>query len=71
MGGPFLNYKLSKLYIEQDRDVPQRAEFFQLLQTEKADVILDPNGLFAKILEDYPELKKQYTSPKAGVYLLK
>lgn len=71
MGGPFLNYKLSKLYIEQDRDLPQRAELFQLLQTEKADVILDPNGLFAKILEDYPELKKQYTSPKTGVYLLK
>lgn len=71
MGGPFLNYKLSKLYLEQERDLPQRAELYRLLQSGKSNVILDENGLFAKLLEDYPEMKKQYTSPKPGVYLLK
>jgi hypothetical protein len=71
MGGPFLNYKLSKLYLEQERDLPQRAELYRLLQSEKSNVILDQNGLFAKLLEDYPEMKKQYTNPKPGVYLLK
>lgn len=71
MGGPFLNYKLSKLYIMQERDLPERAKLFQLLQQEPADVVLDPDGLWAKILQDYPELKKQYTNPKSGVYLLK
>jgi hypothetical protein len=71
MSGPFLNYKLSKLYLERQRDLPQRAELFQLLQLEKADVVLDQDGVFGKLLQDYPELSKQYDTPEPGVFLLK
>ncbi len=71
MSGPFLNYKLSKLYLERERDLPQRAKLFQLLQLEKADVVLDQDGVFNKLLQDYPELSKQYDTPELGVFLLK
>ncbi len=71
MGGPFLNFKLSKLYLERERDLPERAKLFQLLQTQKADVILDQEGVFDKLLQEYPELAKQYESPELGVFLLK
>lgn len=71
MGGPFLNYKLSKLFLENDRDLPQKTELFLLLQRAPAEVVLDPNGLFEKIMKAYPALESQYSNPKSGVYLLK
>ncbi len=71
MGGPFLNFKLSKLYLERERDLPARARLFQLLQIQKADIVLDQEGIFNTLLQDYPELTKQYESPEKGVYLLK
>lgn len=71
MNGPFLNYKLSKLYLERKRDLPERAKLFQLLQSEKANVVLDQDGVFNKLLQDYPELSRQYDTPEPGVFLLK
>jgi len=71
MGGPFLNFKLSKLYLERERDLPERAKLFQLLQTQKADVVLDQEGVFSRLLQEYPELAKQYESPETEVFLLK
>ena len=71
MSGPFLNYKLSKLYLERKRELPERAKLFQLLQMEKADVVLDQDGVFGKLLQDYPELSKEYDRPELGVFLLK
>lgn len=71
MGGPFLNYKLSKLFIEKNRDLTQKTELFLLLQREPADVVLDPHGLFTKLIEELPALERQYINPKKGVYLLK
>lgn len=71
MGGPFLNFKLTKLYLERERDLPERAKLFQLLQTQKADVVLDQEGVFRKLLLEYPELTNQYESPEEGVFLLK
>lgn len=71
MGGPFLNFKLSKLYLEREKDLPERAKLFQLLQTQKADVVLDQEGVFSRLLQEYPELAKQYESPETGVFLLK
>jgi hypothetical protein len=71
MGGPFLNFKLTKLYLERERDLPERAKLFQLLQIQKAQVVLDQEGVFVNLLLEYPELSKQYNSPEKGVFLLK
>jgi hypothetical protein len=71
MGGPFLNFKLSKTYLNRERGLPERAKLFQLLQSQKAEVVLDQEGVFKKILQEYPELSKQYVSPQNGVFVLK
>ncbi|MDF2156275.1 hypothetical protein [Algoriphagus sp. CAU 1675] len=71
LDGPFLNFNLSKLYLSQERDLPQRARLFRMIEKQKPKLILDQEGVFAKILEDYPELSRQYQMTSPGVYSLK
>lgn len=71
LGGPFLNFHLSKLYLEQERNLPQRARLFQMIQSQKPKIILDQEGVFTKILVDYPELNRLYSQKANGVYELK
>lgn len=71
LGGPFLNYQLSRLYLDQDRDLSEKARLYQMFQNQKPEVILDQEGLFQAILRDFPELSRHYSNPKNGVYLLK
>jgi len=71
LGGPFLNYRLSKLYLEQDRDLRQKARLFQMLQKQKPSIVLDPNGDFEKLLKKFPALEDQYSRTSTGVFTLK
>lgn len=71
LGGPFLNYQLSKLYLDQDRDLREKARLFQMLQKQKPSVILDPNGDFQNLLNLFPALEEQYSKTSAGVFTLK
>lgn len=71
LGGPFLNYSLSKLYLANDRDLGEKARLFQLLETQKATMILDPHGIFGAILKEFPALDVQYQEEKPGVFVLK
>lgn len=69
--GPFLNFHLSKLFLEMDRSLPQRAKLFQLIQSQRPSLILDQEGVFEKLLKDYPELAREYRLESNGIYRLK
>ncbi|TFV95544.1 hypothetical protein E4S40_04815 [Algoriphagus kandeliae] len=68
LGGPFLNYHLSKVYLDQDKDLTQRAHLFELIHSQQPQLVLDPNGDFGKLLEQYPELKRNYRRISTGVF---
>ncbi|SDD20651.1 hypothetical protein SAMN04488104_10191 [Algoriphagus faecimaris] len=68
--GPFLNFHLSKLYLEQGRNLAQRAQLFTMIHSQRPPVILDTEGVFEKILKDYPELQREYSQAEKGVYRL-
>ncbi|MEP0713244.1 MAG: hypothetical protein ABJC55_15110, partial [Algoriphagus sp.] len=71
LGGPFLNYRLSKLYLGQERDLREKARLFQMLQKQKPTLVLDPNGDFEKLMRQFPALEVQYRKTAAGSYSLK
>lgn len=71
LGGPFLNYRLSKLYLNQDRDLREKARLFQMLQKQKPSIVLDSHGDFEKLLKQFPALENQYSKTSSGVYSLK
>lgn len=68
LGGPFLNYSLAQSYFEQEKSLSQRARFFRLIHSQKPQLILDPNGDFARLLDYYPELRRNYTLREPGVF---
>jgi len=70
LGGPFLNYSLSRLYLQNDKDLGEKAKLFQLLENQKATMILDPHGIFGVILKKFPALEIQYIETKPGEYTL-
>ncbi|WP_217647277.1 hypothetical protein [Algoriphagus aquimarinus] len=71
LGGPFLNYRLSKLYLDQDRGLREKARLFQMLQKQKPSLVLDPNGDFEKLLRQFPALDAQYSKTSDGIFTLK
>ncbi len=71
LGGPFLNYRLSKLYLEQDRDLREKARLFQMLQKQKPTTVVDPNGEFEKLFRQFPALESQYSKTSPGIFILK
>lgn len=71
LGGPFLNYRLSKLYLDQDRDLREKARLFQILQKQLPTTVLDPNGDFEKLLKQFPALETQYSKTNPGIFTLK
>ncbi|MBN3584713.1 hypothetical protein JYB64_20145 [Algoriphagus aestuarii] len=71
LGGPFLNYALSKVYLNQDRDLPEKARLYQMLQNQEPQLIIDQEGQFEAILNDFPELSRHYAVARKGVFVLK
>lgn len=70
LGGPFLNYQLSKVYLDQERDLPEKARLYQMLQTQQPEIIIDQEGQFQSILNDFPELSRHYKLEKKGIFIL-
>ncbi|MCS5491139.1 hypothetical protein [Algoriphagus limi] len=68
LGGPFLNYHLSKVYLDQEKDLSQRAHLFELIHSQQPQIVLDPNGDFSRLLDQYPELKRNYRRSSMGVF---
>lgn len=71
LDGPFLNYEMTRLFLEKEKNYGQKARLFVLLETQKSKKILDPNGEFERVLEQFPVLSDDYRKTKPGVFELK
>lgn len=71
LGGPFLNFNLTKAFLESEKTLEQKAKIFQNLNTQKPQVVIDPYGIFKNLLDELPALKNLYTESQPGVFRLK
>ncbi|MBA4299206.1 MAG: hypothetical protein C0433_03720 [Cyclobacterium sp.] len=71
LGGPFLNYNLTKAFLESEKTLEQKAKIFQNLTSQKPQVVIDPSGMFKNLLNELPALKSLYTETHPGVFRLK
>lgn len=71
LGGPFLNFNLSKTYLESEKTLDQKAKIFQNLNSQKPQVVVDPEGIFKNLLQELPALKNLYRESEPGVFRLK
>ena len=70
LGGPFLNYSLSKELLSRELSLEQKARFFQLLETQKPSLVIDPKGTFENLLNEFPTLKGEYVKTEADRFEL-
>ncbi|WP_157963142.1 hypothetical protein [Algoriphagus litoralis] len=71
LGGPFLNFKLTKAYLASEKTLEQKAKIFQNLGNQKPEVVIDPEGIFKKLIEELPALKNLYAESQPGIFRLK
>lgn len=71
LDGPFLNYEMTKIFLAKDKDYGQKARLFVLLETQKSQRVLDPDGEFEKLLQQFPVLAKEYRKAGNGVFELR
>lgn len=71
LGGPFLNFNLTKTYLESDKTLAQKAKIFQNLHSQKPQLVIDPEGIFKNLLQELPALKASYSETESGVFRLK
>ncbi len=69
LGGPFLNYNLTKTFLSGEKSLEQKSELFRKLSNQKADFILDQEGRFQELLEELPALKEHYKQASPGVFV--
>lgn len=71
LGGPFLNYHLSKSYLSKEKTLAQKAQIFQKITQQNPDFVLDKDGQFKSLLEELPALKEYYQEISPGVFSAK
>lgn len=71
LGGPFLNFNLTKAYLASEKTLNQKAKIFQNLTRQKPQVVIDPEGLFRDLIEELPALKNLYVESQPGIFRLK
>lgn len=71
LGGPYLNYQLSKPILAEYKSYPALTRIYLSFVNEKPEYIIDEDGTFAALLEHLPEIAANYTLEKEGVYRLK
>ena len=71
LGGPFLNFNLTKAYLASEKTLEQKAKIFQNLGNQKPEVVIDPEGIFKKLIEELPALKNLYAESQPGIFRLK
>jgi hypothetical protein len=71
LGGPFLNFQMSKEYLSKEKTLQQKAQLFQMIRQQTPERVLDQEGLFRQLLEELPALKEYYTETSPGVFIIK
>ena len=68
---PYLNYRLSKINLQNQTSLERTALIFQNFLNERPEVIVDEEGLFEEVLERMPLLDELYEKDYKKTYLLK
>lgn len=68
---PYLNYKLSKINLQDHTSLERTALIFQNFMNEKPDVIVDEDGVFEELVKLLPPLETLYQESKNGVFFKK
>ena len=71
LGGPFLNFNLTKAYLRSEKTLEQKAKIYQNLHAQKPQVVVDPDGVFKNLLQELPALKNLYSESEPGIFRLK
>ncbi len=71
LGGPFLNFNLTKTYLKSEKTLEQKAKIFQNLHSQRPPLVVDPEGIFKNLIEELPALKDLYSETEPGIFRLK
>lgn len=69
LGGPFLNYRLTKTFLSGEKSLEQKSQLFRKLSEQKADLILDQEGSFQNLLKELPALQQHYKQSSPGIFV--
>ena len=69
LGGPFLNYRLTKTFLSGEKSLEQKSQLFRKLSEQKADFILDQEGSFQNLLKELPALQQHYKQSSPGIFV--
>ncbi len=67
-GGPFLNYHLTKSLLRDEKSLFEKARIYKRISSQKVDLIIDQEGIFKNLLEDFPLLKDVYRESRPGLF---
>jgi len=68
LGGPFLNYNMSKSYLNREKKLEEKAQIYFMIQKQGPELILDEEGQFKILLQELPILQKNYQETSPGPY---
>ncbi|MCL6258882.1 hypothetical protein M3O96_07285 [Aquiflexum sp. TKW24L] len=68
---PYLHFRLSKNVIEDQRDLANTVKLYDNFLIERPEIIIDEEGVFAKLLERIPILAKEYEKRGTSYFLKK
>lgn len=71
LGGPFLNFHLSKEFLFQEKSLESKTRVYRMVNQQKPEIIFDPEGFFKEFMEEFPATKTWYEEKEKGVFLLK
>ena len=71
LGGPYLNFNLTKTYLKSEKTLEQKAKIFHNLHSQKPPLVVDSEGIFKNLIEELPALKNLYSETEPGVFRLK
>ncbi|MDX5338442.1 MAG: hypothetical protein LPK25_05405 [Cyclobacteriaceae bacterium] len=71
LGGPFLNFHLSKEYLLKEKSLESKTRVYRKINRQKPEVIFDPEGFFGEFMEEFPATKGWYEEREKGVFFLK
>ena len=71
LGGPFLNFHLSKEYLQEEKSLESKTRIYRKINRQKPEIIFDPEGFFKEFMEEFPATKAWYLEKEKGVFLLK
>jgi hypothetical protein len=70
LGGPFLNFHLAQSYLEKEKSLEAKTQVYRKIAHQKPEVILDSQGVFKQIMEEFPAIKAWYTEKETNIYYL-